>query len=79
LIIAKIGCLPIARARSIEIDLLSGHFEPTLEKYKGGQKAPELQKTNSILELYEEGLKHLTGNGKGEKTISTMRRNAYRR
>jgi len=66
-------------ARSIEIDLLSGHFDPILEKYKSGQKAPEPQKTKSIFELYEEWLKHLTGNGTGEKTISTMRRNAYRR
>jgi integrase len=63
-------------ARSIEIDLLSGHFDPTLEKYKGGQKAPEPQapqKVKSIIELYEEWLKHLTGNGTGAKTLSTMR------
>jgi len=58
-------------ARSIEIDLLSGHFDPTLEKYKGGQNALEPQKTKSIVELYGE-LKHLTGNGTGKKRGETI-------
>jgi len=54
-------------ARSIEIDLLSGHFDPTLEKYKGRQKGTEPQKVKSIVELYEEWLKYIAGIGTGKK------------
>jgi len=55
------------------IDLLSNHFDPTLEKYKCSQKAAEVKKVKSIVELYDEWVKHMAANGTGNKTIATMR------
>ncbi|MEH2278330.1 MAG: hypothetical protein V7K40_26985 [Nostoc sp.] len=42
------------QARRIELDILSGYFDPTLAKYKADHTAtPKKQKVYSLLELWE--------------------------